>query len=277
MRNKFFSAIFAILIGTSITACGTTGMVSSETNTTTISTVEKEVIEQPVETNATTNSLAESETEAATTSPEKEVIETTNKGREYTGSLYTLPVAKKGEEWTEAELDDYLKDCKAFHECFDGETFDFEKFIKKMGFEFVRVVDGGSDYTSISRYYYESGSYKIACVLDHYYADVKFYLDNDSDSVCIWERNIEKDEEVIVLDSSIENGEAKEKLSQICVKGIAATIKYLVNSDVIDCARLPYYRSYRFDYGGVGGVLSRDYDPGDGKMNLQTSSNPYSK
>ena len=150
--------------------------------------------------------------------------------------------------------------------------FDFDMFMKELGFEYVGTSEDGM---IIGRYYYESGGFKMLCCL--LYDDTKVYtfIDNGTKSACVREYPMDQDKSIVVSCAGMPENRAKRRLSVISVKGIAASLKYLVESNVKDCARLPYHSEYGLEYGVEGSVLYREYDPMVTKFKAADRDNPY--
>lgn len=262
MKTKVISTILVLIFSVSIVACGTTNGASA-------TTVENDPIQSETD---EYQDLLEETTESAIEVEEVEETEAEPVGEPYTGDLYTLPVAKQGEEWTEAQLDDYLASCKAYKKAFDGETFDFDVFMTALGFEYEGTE---SDIEIFNRYYRERGNCRIMCCALYEDAQVYTFVDNGKETVLIREFQMDYDKTVTMLCRGMKNDEMSRRISVISVKGIAASLDYLVCSRTIDCARLPYHVGYGLEYGGDGGILSRDYNPVETPIKTDNRVNPY--
>lgn len=277
MKFKVISMVLVVIFSISITACGNANAKSDSdlwepvSEATVMGPIEgvpagAEFVvkdEEPTEVEA-----SESNDEAAS---ELDVVETG--GQEYTGDLYTLPVAKKGEEWSEAQLDDYLASSKAFKKAYDGETFDFDVFMETLGFERIGIVEGKN--VTFGRYYYERGKFKIMCC--PLYDEAKFYIfvDNGTETVFIREHPIDYDDSIAVSCVGMPKDRIKKGISAVLVKGIAASLEYLVHSNSKDCARLPFPAEYGFEYGADGTVIHKDFNPIENPIATANREYPY--
>ncbi len=282
MKVKVISLMLMVIIGISLMACGDVSAKSDSGIFEPIDSTMPEVTEYgpiegvPAGAEFVARSEAITEVEVTESTAEVDITEVDPadaEGEEYTGSLYTLPVAKKGEEWSEAQLDEYLASSKAFKKAYDGETFDFDTFMKVLGFEYVSTIEDGK--IVANQYYYERGKYKIMCFPVH--ADRVFYIyvDNGIESIYIEEYYMGYDGDITIQCSGMPKDKMKNGFSPAMVKGVAASLDYLVHSKNKDCARLPYYTEYSLSYGGEGSFLYREYNPLDVKLKVVNRENPY--
>lgn len=277
MKVKIFSLVFMAVLSTSLMACGTTNAkrdsnIGEKADSAASETMEYGPIDGvPAGAEFVEKTEALVEVESTEPVPESDVVEAG--GEEYTGSLYTLPVAKKGEEWSEAQLDEYLASSKAFKKAYDGETFDFDVFMKALGFKNVGTISGSS--LTLNRYYYENGKFKIMCCPVCEDSEFYIYIDNSQESVLVREYPIDYDESITIICAGLPNDMMKTKLNKITVKSVAATMEYLIHSKTKDCARLPSGIDYSFEYGGEGSILNMDYNPIETPIITMDRKNPY--
>ena len=282
MKVKITSLMLMVIVGISLMACGDANAKSDSGIFEPIDSTTPEVAEYgPIDgVPAGAEFVAEPEvstetetTEFATETDIAEVDPVDVEGEEYTGSLYTLPVAKKGEEWSEAQLDEYLASSKAFKKAYDGETFDLDVFMKTLGFECIGIVEGKN--VTFGRYYYERGKFKIMCC--PLYDEAKFYIfvDNGVEAVFIREHPIDYDSSIIVSCVGMPKDRIKKGISTALVKGVAASLEYLVHSNSKDCARLPFPAEYGFEYGSDGSVIYKDFNPIENPIATANREYPY--
>ena len=248
--RRISGVLLVIIISISVVGCGNASAISesSNANTDISSTASSETLSgsppSVINTTGTDNVSEETATEVTEVASEPQ--------SDYTGSLYTLPVGAKGEEWTEAQLDEYLKDCKAYQKlCQPNENgkikVDIDELMKEFGFEYVDTYNG---YNVYNIYWKQRGRLRMVAAFTSD-SQLFIYMDNgvsqlrlvilgvsfDSvydDTVTFHSKTLKDD--ILLNDAALSH-----------LKGISAILDYLSNSDKIDCGKLPYPAKYSMD------------------------------
>lgn len=251
MMRRISSFLFMLILSISVMGCGNASASSENANSNNDSTPATEnspVLSQGVSDTTTTDNAVSSETTIETT----EVVSEPEPVQNFTGSLYTLPVGAKGEEWTEEQLDEYLKDCKAYQKlCQPNENgkikVDIDELMKEFGFEYVDTYDGNNVYNV---YWKQVGNLRIASALttDSY---LYIYLENEATPLRVvlfgTDFTSAHDDIVTFYTQHIDDGDGFMRTTLRHLKGTVATLNYLCNSTEIDCGRLPYPAEYSMD------------------------------
>ena len=251
MMKRYFSILLALVISTSIVGCGNANAKSDSANASNNVTVNNVQVESEKVSDISSPEVDNSVTAQATVDEPQLTTESVS-----SGSLYTLPVGAKGEEWSEAQLDEYLKDCKAYQDnCNPSEKggikVDLDALMKDFGFEYV----GSSEqepYAPYNLYWRKVGDLKMVAQFDNV-NHLDIYVDNGDTSACVMLGNFSnKDQNVKFSSSNLSGGGHFNKMSTLCLKGYVAVLHALTNSKTFDCGRLPFPADYRLNYTGNG-------------------------
>ena len=238
--KRHFCFLLVLFVSISIVGCGNASKNDSA------NTIEFETINN-TETKAETESVSSvSEPEVAT-----EVTEATAEpaNSNYSGKLYTLPVGSASEVWTEAQLDDYLEDCKAFHSNYTVKDnglikVDLGKMMEDFGFQYVGTnAPEQENYTVYDAYWKEQNGVKmVACFLDNNWFLI--YAESGSDSACVALHDISHPVEEDFVSINTESLKRLNKTNFLHAKGIAACLKATTDLSSFNLSRLPYASSY---------------------------------
>ncbi|MBR0416093.1 hypothetical protein IJI64_02960 [Candidatus Saccharibacteria bacterium] len=251
MMRRISSFLLMLILSISVMGCGNASASSENANSNNDSTPATEnspVLSQGVSDTTTTDNAVSSETTIETTEDVSEPEPVQN----FTGSLYTLPVGAKGEEWTEEQLDEYLKDCKVYQKyCQPNENgkikVDIDELMKEFGFEYVDTYDGNNVYNI---YWKQRGNVKMICVLtDDNHLFVYFESKDDSARIhfSLAADSSIQDDIVSFKTQHINNGSQFNGISAAHLKGVIATLWQICDSGRYDCGRLPYPSDYVLD------------------------------
>ena len=171
----------------------------------------------------------------------------------YSGKLYTLPVGSASEVWTEAQLDSYLKDCKAYqNNCQPNEKgvvfLDIDAFMKDFGFEYIGTFEE-KGYASYNVYWKKNKGVKTVVTFtgaSHFF----IFMDGDSDSACVVFDGAENraGDTKVCIDTAHFTKTFPIDTTLVYIKGIAASLQAISNMDNLDCGRLPYAADYTLKY-----------------------------
>lgn len=249
MMRRISSFLFMLILSISVMGCGNASASSENANSNNDSTPATEnspALSQGVSNTAVNDGTVSSETTIETT----EVVSEPEPVQNFTGSLYTLPVGAKGEEWTEEQLDEYLKDCKVYQKyCQPSENgkikFSIDDLVIDFGFEYVDTLEQ-KPYIPYNVYWRQKDGLKFIIqydAADHF----DIYIDSGDDSVCVKMGNFySRDNSVILLSDHF--SERPQKVSQLYLKSICATMFAITRSKEFDCSRLPFPDSYSLRY-----------------------------
>lgn len=247
MMRRISSFLLMLILSISVMGCGNASASSENANSNNDSTPATEnspALSQGVSNTTVNDDTVSSETTIETT----EVVSEPEPEQDFTGSLYTLPVGAKGEEWTEEQIDEYVRDCKALQNNYKpsekgGAKIDLDAFMADFGFEYVDSFEQ-EPYLPYNVYWRESGGVKMAAHFDN--ADhLDIYIDTGNDSVCVMVGNFSNQDLNIKFYSSHLSGNGHfTKMSTLCLKSFAAVLKALTESDSFDCGRLPFPSDY---------------------------------
>ena len=253
MMRRISSFLLMLILSISVMGCGNASASSESANSNNDSmpaTENSPALSQGVSNTAVNDDTVSSETTIEMTEvvsePEPEPEQN------FTGSLYTLPVGAKGEEWTEAQLDEYVRDCKALQNNYKpsekgGAKIDLDVFMADFGFEYVDSFEQ-EPYLPYNVYWRESGGIKMAVQFDNA-NHLNIYIDSGSDSagVMIWDFSY-RDQDVKFYSSHFSDKGHFNKMSKLCLTSYAAVLKTLTESNTFDCGRLPFPNSYSLRY-----------------------------
>ncbi|MBP3899670.1 hypothetical protein J6D24_02610 [Candidatus Saccharibacteria bacterium] len=259
--------------------CGNASASSENANSNNDSTPATEnspALSQGVSNTAVNDDTVSSETTIETT----EVVSEPEPVQNFTGSLYTLPVGAKGEEWTEEQLDEYLKDCKAYQKFCQPDNLglfevDIDGLMDGFGFEYVGTYSGNSS-RNYNVYWRQAGNLKMVAAFT---TDKQLfvYLDNGANPLRIvllgTDYNSSNDDKVYFQSQYLHDGTPMGRATVRYLKGVSATLNYLCNSSEIDCGRLPYPAEYSMDILTSGSFnLNKSIDFVSTDITLETHS-----
>ena len=268
MMRRISSFLLMLILSISVMGCGNASAISesSNANTDISSTESNEPLSgsplSVINTTETDNVSEETTTEVA------EVASDSEPEQDFTGSLYTLPVGAKGEEWTEEQLDEYLKGCKAYQD--NLRTFDngatelkFDEFMSGLGFKYASAYEE-ERYVDYVLYEKTVGSTKFVVQLTSM-SDVNICADNGKESVVVFlsgnaSHSLTEDHSFIST-GYLTHGKLIRGERAVFVKG-ACTSLIQVAEGKMDFARLPFALEYGFAYaqdGSVGIQTAVDY------------------
>lgn len=248
MMRKISSFLLVLTLGISIVGCGNASAISESSNANTKTADYLPDQAQPIS-NTTVTDTENVSTETNTTVSEPVSEPVPEPEQNFSGSLYTLPVGAKGEEWTEAQIDEYVKDCKALLNNYKpsekgGAKIDLDAFMADFGFEYVDSFEK-EPYAPYNVYWRESGGIKMAAQFDSA-NHLDIYIDTGNDSVCVMIGNYSNRDQNIRFRSSHLSGNGHfNKMSTPCFKSYAAVLKALTESNNFDCGRLPFPSDYQ--------------------------------
>ena len=258
MKKRFFSILLVLTFSISIVGCG-------NAKSSNINTVEFETV---------TSTQAEAESVSEASVPEvKTDSKISSKG--YSGSVYTLPVGSKGEEWSESQLDNYLADCKPYQDnCIPNEKgnikVDLDKLMKDFGFEYVATNDEGYPYPE-NVYWKERGDLKIVATFTDINHLTLFFETPSSCALTVFPSSISHDNEKVRFRSEhMNDGNVLPKTTVVHLKAIVACLKYASQEKQIDCCRMPYPESYEMRYGTFTLSKSNRYVSEDASVKSET-------
>ena len=248
MMKRYFSILLALVISTSIVGCGNANAKSDSANASNNVTVNNVQVESEKVSDISSPEVDNSVT-AQEPQPTAESVSS--------GSLYTLPVGAKGEEWSEAQLDEYLKDCKAYQKASTPNSkgtikFNLDDFMSEFGFEYVGTFED-KPAVSYNVYWTQVAGMKMIAL---FYIDdhLDIYIDNGSKTaVAMFGRFSSTDFTVNMISDYFGDDGRLDKTSMLYLKGISAVLK-CVTSGSFDCARLPFPTNYLLDYSEAGSV-----------------------
>ncbi len=244
MEKQFFSILLVPILCMSIIGCGNASAKDSgntEPETTNVVTVETK--------SDTIPSIVSSNDISDTATTDVSSMFSQN----YTGSLYNLPAGSENEAWTEAQLDTYLEKNHVLDSCLIEKKgvykFYIDDLMTNCGFEYVDTFYQESYEEYIVYHKKAKGLQFIARYSDVNHLSI--YIDDGTEQICIVMNGLYNSplpENINVRSEHFigpnDNGRANTKARLLHLKGIAATLDYLSNSDTIDCARLPYPSRY---------------------------------
>ena len=251
MMRRISSFLLMLSLSISIVGCGNASASSENANSNNDSTPSAEnspALSQGVSNTTASDDSVSSETTIETT----DVISEPEPEQGFTGSLYTLPVGAKGEEWTEAQIDEYVRDCKALQNNYKpsekgGAEIDLDAFMADFGFEYVDSFEQ-EPYLPYNVYWRESSGVKMAAQFDNAnHLNIYIDLGSDSAGVMIWDFS-NRDQNVKFYSSHFSDKGHFNKMSKLCLISYAAVLKTLTESNTFDCGRLPFPNSYSLRY-----------------------------
>lgn len=265
MMRRISGFLLVLIFSISIVGCGNASASSENANSNNDSTPSVEnlpALSQGVSNTTVSDGSVSSETTIETTEVVSEPEPEPEPEQNFTGSLYTLPVGAKGEEWTEAQLDEYLKDCKAYQDNLqiDEDTYelDFDAFVADLGFEYVSsYID--ERYRDYALYEKSVGSMKVVIQLTSM-SDVNICADDGKNSVIVFlsgnaSHSVIDDRAFFsthYLEHSLLRGERV-----VFLKGACASLIQVAEGEM-DFARLPFALEYDFAYAQNGSVGIQD-------------------
>lgn len=267
MMRRISSFLLMLILSISVMGCGNASASSENANSNNDSTPATEnspALSQGVSSTAVNDDTVSSETTMEMT----EVVSESEPVQNYIGSLYTLPVGAKGEEWTEEQLDEYLKDCKAYQD--NLRTFDngatelkFDEFMSGLGFKYASAYEE-ERYVDYVLYEKTVGSTKFVVQLTSM-SDVNICADNGRESVVVFlsgnaSHSLTEDHSFIST-GYLTHGKLIRGERAVFVKGACASLVQVAEGKM-DFARLPFALEYDFAYaqdGSVGIQTAIDY------------------
>jgi len=243
MMKRYFSILLALVISTSIVGCGNANAKSDSANDSNNVTVNNVQVESEKVSDISSPEVDNYVTAQATVGEPQPTTESVS-----SGSLYTLPVGAKGEEWSEAQLDSYLANCKAYQEAIKPNDkgkikVDVDEFMASFGFEYVDTFKQKPTAT-YNVYWRQSGNTKMVIqfdAVDH----VDIYIESGSESACVMLGDFSNDDfSIIMVTDNFGDGERPQKISKLYLKGLASVLLTLTEAKSFDCGRLPYPDTY---------------------------------
>lgn len=251
MIRKRFSVLLVLLLSMSIIGCGSASAKNDSANanmadvvTSNSTKVESETVSEVSMPETKTDSIDFAISTASVDEAQAEV--------NYTGSFYTLPVGAKGEEWSEAQLDEYLKDCKPYQDNFIYNKYsnlevDFDQILKEFGFEYMGTVEDSYGHYPYSVYWRQKGNTKYVLLFSDINV-ISVYMENDvhaAEVVLYCEQDGRN--AFLVTDDFGENN-YPDAIQAASAKGVVAALYAIIKMDNLDCGRLPYPRWYALEY-----------------------------
>lgn len=248
MIRKRFSVLLVLLLSISIIGCGSASVKNDSANanaadvvTSNSTKVESETVSEVSMPETKTDSIDSATSTASVDEAQAEV--------NYTGSFYTLPVGVKGEEWSEARLDEYLKDCKPYQDNFTYDKYsnlevDFDQILEDFDFEYIGIVEEDGPY---SVYWRQKGNVKYVLL---YFSVGVIYVYTES-SACAAKVALYLDQtkaNAFLMTDDFGENHYPEAIQAAYAKGVVASLYAIVKMDNLDCGKLPYPGWYALEY-----------------------------